>query len=225
MKFNSLVSAIAGVAILSTGAAAQVCQGDLSFRGSSKHVGAAFGMTDNATSFGAGLAVGHSKGWYGGGSLGMSSYDNIDGNSVAVGGGIGYAMPMAQKSKWQMCPNASLSLGFGPNFDVAGASTHLSTQTMALGVSLGTAAPLSKTISLLPFFSGSIAHTRLSAKVNGTTNSASDNYLLLGMGAGFQFSPSLVIRPTLSLAAGVDDDENIVDDTVFGLGVTWALRH
>ena len=223
MKFHTLVSAVAGVAILTTGAAAQVCQGDLSFRGSSKHLGAAVGMTDNATSFGAGLAVGHSKGWFGGGSVGMSSYDNNGGSSVGLGGGIGYAMPMAQKSKWQMCPGGSLSLGFGPNFDVAGASTHISTQTMALGLSLGTAAPMSKTVNLLPFVSASVAHTRVAAKVNGTTNSASDNYMLLGMGVGFQFSPSLVIRPSFSLAAGVDN--NIVDDTVFGLGITWALRH
>jgi hypothetical protein len=180
-------------------------------------------MTDNSTSFGAGLAVGHSKGWYGGGSLGMSAYDNSGGNSVGVGGGIGYAMPLVQKSKWQMCPGGSLSLGFGPNSDAAGVSTHLSSQTMALGVAVGTAASLSKTVNLLPFFSASIAHTRVSAKVNGATNSGSDNYLLLGMGAGFQFSPSLVIRPSLSLAAGVDN--NIVNDTMWGLGITWALRH
>lgn len=223
MKFHTLVSAIAGVAILTTGAAAQVCQGDLSFRGSSRHLGAAVGMTDNATSFGAGLAVGHSKGWYGGGSLGMSTYDNNGGNSIGLGGGIGYAMPMANKSKWQMCPGGSLSLGFGPNSDVLGVSTHRSSQTMALGVSLGTAAPMSKTVNLLPFFSASVAHTRVAAKSNGATNSASDNYLLLGMGVGFQFSPSLVVRPVLSLAAGVDN--NIVDDTVFGLGITWAFRH
>jgi hypothetical protein len=223
MKFHSLVSAVAGVAILTTGAAAQVCQGDLSFRGSSRHVGAALGMSDNSTSFGAGLAVGHSKGWYGGGSVGVSTYDNIDGNGLGIGGGVGYAMPMAQKSKWQMCPGASLSLGFGPNFDVAGVSTHNSAQTLALGVSLGTVASLSKSVNLLPFFSASMAHTNLSAKVNGTSNSVSDNYLLLGMGAGFQFSPSLVIRPSLSLASGVDN--NIVENTMWGLGITWALRH
>lgn len=223
MKFHTLVSAIAGVAVLTTGAAAQVCQGDLSFRGSSKHVGAALGMTDNWTSFGAGLAVGHPKGWYGGGSVGMSTYSNVDGNSFGIGGGIGYAMPLVQKSRWQMCPGASLSLGFGPNFDVAGASTHLSTQTLALGVSLGTVASLSKSVNLLPFFSAALAHTNATAKVNGASSSANDNYLLLGIGTGFQFSPSLVVRPTLSLAAGVDN--NIVDQTVFGLGITWALRH
>lgn len=221
MKFHALVSAVAGVAICTTGAAAQLCQGDLSFRGSSKHVGAALGLGNSSTSFGGGLTVGHSKGWYGGGSLGMASYDNIDAKSVGLGGGLGYSMPLAKKSKWQMCPGATLSLGFGPNLDVAGVTTHTSTQTLALGVSLGTAVPLSKTVNLLPFGSASLAHTRASVKVNGTSNSGSDNYLLLGMGAGFQFSPSLVVRPALSLAAGAD----LVDDTVFGLSVTWALGH
>jgi hypothetical protein len=76
-------------------------------------------------------------------------------------------------------------------------------------------------VNLLPFGSASVAHTRASVKVNGTSNSGSDNYLLLGMGAGFQFSPSLVVRPALNLAAGAD----LVDDTVFSLGITWALGH
>jgi Outer membrane protein beta-barrel domain len=221
MKFHSIVSAVAGIAVCATAATAQVCQGDLSFRGSPKHVGAAMGLGDVVTSFGAGLTAGHPKGWFGGGSLGMASYDGIDSKSVALGGGIGYAMPVAKGSQWQMCPGATLSLGFGPNFDVGGASTHTSSQTLALGLSLGTSVPMNKTVRLLPFGSASLAHTRIAAKVNGTSNSLSDNYLLLGMGAGFQFSPSLVVRPSLALAAGAD----LADDTVFGLGITWALGH
>jgi outer membrane autotransporter protein len=221
MKFRLLVSAVAGIALCTTSAAAQLCQGDLSFRGSPKHVGAALGMSNNSTSFGGGMTVGHSKGWFGGGSLGMASYDNISAKSVALGGGVGYSMPLANNSKWQMCPGATLSLGFGPNIDVAGVTAHTSTQTLALGVSLGTAVPLSKTVNLLPFGSASLGHTRASVKVNGTSNSADDNYLLLGMGAGFQFSPNLVVRPALNLAAGAD----LVDDTQFSLGVTWAIGH
>jgi outer membrane autotransporter protein len=178
-------------------------------------------MSNNSTSFGGGLTVGHPKGWYGGGSLGMASYSNISAKSVALGGAMGYSMPLAKNSQWQMCPAASLSLGFGPNISVAGATTHTSTQTLALGVSLGTAVPMSKTVNLLPFGSASLAHTRASVKLNGTSNSADDNYLLLGMGAGIQFSPSLVVRPALNLAAGA----NLVDDTQFSLGITWALGH
>jgi hypothetical protein len=41
------------------------------------------------------------------------------------------------------------------------------------------------------------------------------------MGAGFQFTPSLVLRPALSLAAGAD----LIDDTIFGLSVSFALPH
>jgi hypothetical protein len=221
MKFHAIVGAVAGIAVCTTAATAQLCQGDLSFRGSPKHVGAALGMSNNSTSFGGGLTVGQPKGWYGGGSLGMASYNNISAHSVALGGGVGYSMPLAKNSQWQMCPAASLSLGFGPNIAVGGATTHTSTQTLALGVSLGTAVPLSKTVNLLPFGSASLGHTRASVKVNGTSNSADDNYLLLGMGAGFQFSPSLVVRPALNLAAGAD----LVDDTQFSLGITWAVGH
>jgi subtilisin family serine protease len=221
MKFRNLVGVVAGMALCTTVAAAQVCQGDLSFRNSSTHVGASLGLSDNSTSFGGGLSFGHAKGWFGGGSLGMSTFDNVDGHALAVGGGIGYIMPQAKGQAWQMCPGATLSLGFGPNFDVGGNSTHFSSQTAALGVSMGTVYPMSKKVNLLPFGSASFAHTRAAVKVNGASTSGSDSYLLLGFGAGFQLSPSLVVRPAMSLAAGSE----AADDTFFSLGITWALRH
>jgi hypothetical protein len=176
-------------------------------------------MSDHASSFTGGVAVGHSKGWYTGASVGMQNYDNVDGNSLLVGGGLGYSMPLQARSKWQVCPGGTLSLAFGPNIDVGGTSVHTSMQTIALGASFGTSVPLSRTKNLLPFFSTAFGHTRFSSKVDGNSSSASDNYLLLGAGAGFQLSPSLVLRPALSLAAGSD----LMDDTAFSFGVTWAL--
>ena len=222
MKFHSIVSAVAGLAVCSTVATAQVCQGDLSFRGSQKHVGAAVGTSSNSTSFGGGLTVGHPKGWYEGASVGMVSYDGINSKSVAVGGGIGYAMPLQNKSRWQLCPGATLSLGFGPSFDVGGTTAHASSQTLALGASVGTSLPMSKTVSVIPFGSASFAHTRAALKVNGTSTSGSDNYAIFGMGAGFQFSPNLVVRPSLSLLAGADQG---VDNTIFGLSLSWGVGH
>jgi hypothetical protein len=220
MKFNAIVSAVAAIAVCTTAATAQVCQGDLSFRGSQKHVGAALGVSNNSTSFGGGLSLGHSKGWFGGGSLGMASYDNISAHSVALGGGVGYAMPLAKGSQWQMCPGATLSLGFGPNFDVGGTTAHTTTQTLALGVSVGTAVKMSKSVNLLPFGSAALGHTRVAATLNGNSSSADDSYLVLGMGAGFQFSPNLVVRPALNLLAGTEPG---TDDTIFSLGLTWAI--
>jgi hypothetical protein len=42
------------------------------------------------------------------------------------------------------------------------------------------------------------------------------------MGAGFQFSPNLVVRPSLSLLAGADQG---VDNTIFGLSLSWGVGH
>jgi hypothetical protein len=219
VKFSILVGAVAGVAICATAATAQVCQGDLPFRNRATHVGGSIGLSDNATSFAGGLSRGHAKGWYGGGSVGMLSYDNNGGNSVIVGGGLGYSMPVQARSKWQVCPGATLSLGFGPSIDVGGNSMKMSSQTVSLGASFGTSVAMSRTKNLLPFLSTSFGHTRVSAKLNGNSTSASDNYLLIGAGAGFQLTPSLVLRPSIGLAAGAD----LIDDTTYGFGVTWAL--
>jgi hypothetical protein len=219
VKFSNLIGAVAGVAICATAATAQVCQGDLPFRNGATHVGGSMGVSNNTTSFGGGLSVGHSKGWYTGSSVGMLSYNNVSGNSVVLNGGLGYSMPLQQRSAWQVCPGGTLSLGFGPTVDVGGASMHTSSQTLTLGASVGRSVSMSKTQSLLPFASVAFGHTRASTKLNGNTTSASDNYLLLGAGAGFQLTPSLVLRPALTLAAGAD----LIDDTAFSFGVTWAL--
>lgn len=215
MKSHLLVGLVAGIAVCASSVSAQVCQGDLSFRNSSKHVGGAIGLGDNSTSFGAGLTVGHRQGWYSGASVGMHDYDGIDGNSIAVNGGVGYSMPLVNKSKWQLCPGGTLSLGFGPSFDTGAGTERMSSQTLTLGASVGTSVPMTKKVSLLPFGSASVAHTRVS--LNSISNS--ETYLLLGGGAGIQFTPSLVFRPALHLAVGAD----LVDDTIFSLGLTWAL--
>ncbi|HJP61396.1 MAG TPA: outer membrane beta-barrel protein [Gemmatimonadaceae bacterium] len=215
MKFGLIVSAVAGVAFCATGATAQVCQGDLSFRNPT-HVGAALAMSDHTTSFGGGASWGHRQGLYGGGSVGITNYDAGAGNAVAVGGGVGYQIQQP-RSQWQICPGGTLALTFGPNNNGA----KISTQTVTAGASIGTSLPLSKTVNLLPYGSAAFAHTRAALSVNGNSTSGSDNYLLLGFGAGFQLTPSLVIRPSLSLAAANESG----DDTVFGLSMTFALPH
>lgn len=219
MKYRILAGVAASVALLSSTARAQVCQGSLSFRSSSTHVEGLLGVSNNTTAFGGGLNFGQPRGFYGGGSLGMLNFDQLNGTGLVLGGGLGYAMPLADRSAWQICPGGTLSLDFGPSENIAGNTAHYSSQTFTLGASIGRALPLNKTVTLLPFGSAALGHTVAHASVNGISASQGDSYLLLGFGAGFQFSPSLVLRPALTLAAGAD----LVDDTVFSLGVSWAL--
>ncbi len=219
MKFRILVGA-AGVALFASAATAQVCQGDLSFRSGKTHIGGTLGMSDHSTSFGGGATWGHTRGLYGGGSLGMASYDGFSGNGLLLGGGVGYAMPLADRSAWQLCPGATLSLGFGPSQDLGGGNTlHISAQTFTLGASVGRALPLNRQITLLPFGSVALGHTSMHASAGGVSGSSSDSYLDIGFGAGFQLSPSVVLRPALNILAGAD----LVDDTIFSFAVTFAL--
>ena len=99
---------------------------------------------------------------------------------------------------------------------------HFSSQTVALGASVGTAVPMTKTVSILPFGSAAWGYTRATAKLNGNSATSTDGYLILGMGAGFQLTPSLVLRPSLSLLAAANPG---TDNTIFGLSVTIALPH
>ena len=216
MRFGLFVSAVAAVAVCATSATAQVCQGDLAFR-SPTHLGAALAMSNHTTSFGGGAAWGHRQGLFGGASVGMTNYDAGAGNAVAIGGGVGYSMPLQARSNWQLCPGGTLSLGFGPNSNGA----KVSTQTLTMGLSTGTSLPLSKSVNLLPYGSAAFAHTRAAVSANGISGSASDNYLLFGFGAGFQLTPNFVIRPSLQFTAASSNPDN----TIFGLGMTFALPH
>ena len=220
MKLRILLGTVASVVLVGRTASAQACQGDLAFAGSA-HLTGGVGMYDHATSFSAGANVGHTKGLYGGGQLGMTSWDQNVGNSFDLGGGVGYAMPLAQGSKWQMCPGGTLAMGFGPSIDAGAAGTvKMSQQTLNAGVSVGSAMPVSTSFTMIPFGSAGLGYTRVSASSQGVTASQSKTYLALGFGAGFQFSPSFVVRPAVNLAVGADD---LVDKTVFSVGVSFAL--
>jgi len=128
-------------------------------------------------------------------------------------------MQLQKKSKWQLCPGGTVSLGFGPSIETGAGSMKTASQTLTMGASVGTSVAMNKTVNLLPFASAGLGYTRLSAKLNGASDSETDTYLLLGVGAGIQLTPSFVVRPSLSLAAASE----LIDDTVFSLGFTFAL--
>src|SRR2546423_14299105 len=102
MKFGLVVRAVAGVALCASGATAQVCQGDLSFR-SPTHLGAALAMSNHTTSFGGGATWGHRQGLYGGGLVGGTNYDAGAGKAGPGWGGVWYPISRPQ-SKWPGFP-------------------------------------------------------------------------------------------------------------------------
>ncbi len=220
MKYRSLLGPTLGVMLCASAAAAQVCQGNLPFTSSRVHLGGVLGLSDNTTSFGAGISLGRAQGLYGGASLGLVDYDGLDGSSFTLGGGIGYAMPISRGSKVEICPGATLAFGFGPN-DVGTPpfEADYSSQGFTLGASVGAPVALSPSLTLLPFGSGALGYAHLKASAGGQSISDSDTYFLLGFGAGFQFSRSVVVVPGLTFPIGADGS----DDVVFNIGVTFGL--
>ena len=210
MLYRILAGAAASVALLSSAAAGQACQGSIPFRGS-MHIGGGAGLTDHTTQLGAGISAGHREGLFGGGTIGLIDYQAPLGSSFGFGGEIGYSMPVDREKKWEWCPVGTMNFGFGP--DVG--TVNVSSQTLTGGASVGTSLPLSSSISLLPFGSVALGWTRLS----GGGASATDTYFSFGFGAGFRITPNLVIQPNLGFLVATDNP----DDTRFGVNVIWAL--
>lgn len=220
MNYRSLLGPTLGVMLCASAAAAQVCQGNLPFTSSRVHLGGMLGLSDNTTSFGAGLTLGRAQGLYGGGSLGLVDYDGLGGSSFTLGGGIGYTMPLSRGSKVEICPGATVSFAFGPNdVGVAPFEADLSSQTLTAGASVGAPVVLNPSLTLLPFGSGALGYTHLKVSAGGQSTSDSDVYFVLGFGAGFQFSRSIVVVPGLTFPIGADGS----DDVIFNIGVTFGL--
>ncbi len=218
MKHRMLFGSAAALALCATTATAQVCQGSLPFTTGRTHVGAGLGFSDNTTSLGGGVMLGRSQGLYGGASLGLVNYDGPAGNSFTLGGGVGYAMPLAKGSNWQLCPNATLGFAFGPN-NVGPTDADFSSQTVTAGASIGAPYVMSPKFTLVPFGVTSLAYAHSKMSLDGSSASNSDLYFLLGVGTGLQVSRSFVITPGLTFPIGADG----ADDVVFDLGVTLAL--
>jgi hypothetical protein len=216
--FRTLFGSAIGVAMCTSAATAQLCQGTLPFSASRTHVGGALGFSDNTTSLGAGLTLGHAKGLYGGGSLGFVDYDGIDGSSFTLNGGIGYQMPLAQGSKWELCPGATVSFVFGPS-NVAPIDADYSSQTLTAGASVGSAIPMNPKFNLIPFGTAALGLTHMKVSAGGLSDSNTDAYFVLGFGAGLQFSPKFVVTPGLTFPIGADNADNVI----FNIGVTFGL--
>lgn len=216
--YRTLIGSAVSVALCATTATAQVCQGTLPFAASRTHIGGAIGLSDNTTSLGAGLTLGHAKGLYGGGSLGFVDYDGIDGSSFTVNGGIGYQLPLAQGSKWQLCPGGTVSFAFGPS-NVAPIDADFSSQTLTAGASVGSAIPMNPKFNLIPFGTAALGLTHAKMSAGGLSDSNTDLYFILGFGAGLQFSPKFVVTPGLTFPIGADNS----DDVLFNIGVTFGL--
>ena len=200
---RSLVVSLALLAIVRSPAVAQTCMGLASFSTAPMQVTGNGMFSSGVNSFGAAVGYGMQSGLWGNLGVQTLSIDGASSHPLNIGAHAGYETAVGKsRNPIHVCPNASFSIGNGPD-DV---NFNASTQDATLGVNFGTVLSGSNPrMKIVPTAGISWAHTKLSAKdsVGTSLGSASDSYGLAQLGIGLVMNQNISIRPSVDIPLGL----------------------
>ncbi|HEV2085587.1 MAG TPA: hypothetical protein VGR09_10925 [Gemmatimonadales bacterium] len=200
---RSLVVSLALLAIVRSPAVAQTCMGLASFSTAPMQVTGNGMFSSGVNSFGAAVGYGMQSGLWGNLGVQTLSIDGASSHPLNIGAHAGYETAVGKsRNPIHVCPNASFSIGNGPD-DV---NFNSSTQDATLGVNFGTVLSGSNPrMKIVPTAGISWAHTKLSAKdsVGTSLGSASDSYGLAQLGIGLVMNQNISIRPSVDIPLGL----------------------
>lgn len=198
--------------LTSTRSAAQTCLGMASFANGRLQLAPGVAFDDGATSYGASVGYGAPRSFYAAAGFSTTDYDGISASADNLNVAAGYQVPLAS-IRAEVCPVASLSLGWGPN-DVLAPGVDVSNRTVAAGAAFGIVVGRGSQVQLVPNASFLLASTRLTADDGTDSASDSEGYAALTLGTGFVFGSRYSLNPSVTMAFGLGE----VDPT-FGLSV------
>jgi hypothetical protein len=200
---RSLVVSLALLAIVRSPAVAQTCMGLASFSNAPMQVTGHGQFSTGINSFGAAVGYGMQSGLWGNLGAETMSIDGATSHPMRVGAQAGYEKSVGKsRNPVQVCPNASFTIGNGPD-DV---NFNASTQDATLGVNFGTVLGGSNPrLKIVPTAGISYAHTKESAKDSTGTSlgSVSDSYGLAQLGLGLVMNQYISIRPSVDIPLGL----------------------
>jgi hypothetical protein len=209
---RSLVVSLALLAIVRSPAVAQTCLGLASFSGAPLQVTGHGQFSSGVKNFGGAVGYGMQSGLWGNLGAETMSIDGATSHPLRIGAQAGYETALGKsRNPISICPNASFTIGNGPD-DV---NFNASTQDMTLGLNFGTVLGGSNPrMKIVPTAGISWAHTKLSAKNDAGTDlgSASESYGLAQIGVGLVMNQTISIRPSVDIPLGLDGS-----DARFGL--------
>jgi hypothetical protein len=200
MRVSLAAVVVAALVVGSSESHAQLCLGAASFSAGPMRLGAAVNVGDQVKGYGAEFAVGQSKGAFGSVGVTSISYDGVSGNSTSFDVSAGYSVDTDSKGKAQFCPVAQFAHEKLPDFDEFESSAN----SFGLGGALGGILSSSPSFDFVPFVSGMFVRSTVSASGGGFDASASENYGVLSMGAGFVMNHTVTLRPTASFPVGLE---------------------
>lgn len=198
---RALLLSVLLLLLLSGTSVAQTCLGKPSFAHGRMQVAAGGSFDEGANSYGGSLSYGAPRNFYGTAGFTTTEYDNFDGSAYNLNLGSGYQVPL-EAGQAELCPVASLSLGWGPD-DLLGPGVDVSNRTLAAGAAFGVRVGHGSQVQLVPNASFLLASTRL--KVDNGTSSAADSetYGALTLGTGFVIASRYSLNPQVTIPVGL----------------------
>ena len=189
---------------------AQACLGLPSFAQGRMLVAAGGSFAEGSNSYLGTVGYGAPESLFGTAGFATTEYDGVDASSSSLNLGGGYQVPLAA-GKAELCPLASLSLGWGPN-NLLGPGVDISNRTLAAGATIGLRVGSGSRVQFVPNATLLLANTRL--KLDDGTDSVtdSDSYGALTLGTGFVFASRYSLSPTVTIPVGLGGS-----DPSFGL--------
>lgn len=193
--------------LAASGLQAQACLGTAPFSSGAVRLGAGAEFTDGAKSYGVQLAVGARQGPFASGGLSAIDYDDVDEGGTIVGLSAGYAIDVGAAKKAQFCPLVGFDRQTGPNIDTGVGMLELSARAFSVGGTIGGAIVTTPTMDFVPFVGAAFVSQKVTAEFSGSTDSASDEFTIISLGAGFVLNRQLTIRPLLNFPVGLEDGD------------------
>jgi hypothetical protein len=202
---RSLVVLLALLAIVSARAGAQTCLGLASFSDGSVRVTGNGWLTNESSSFGAGLGYGRPTSVFGGLAIGSTSNEAVDGSTVELGASVGYQIPLGKTARVQLCPVASFGIGIGPK-STFNSGIDRSNKTASAGIALATSFFASPRLRIVP--TGGLAYAYRQDKAENNAGASlfeiADHYALAQVGIGLVLNSSFSVRPSMDIPLGLD---------------------
>lgn len=212
-----LISTLAAAVLPLVSARAQACLGlsSLVTTPSNLTVGALF--TTGAKALDARFGLGSSVA-FGGVSAQLRDLDDVDGTSkgIEIDGGLSYMVGATKNVA--VCPVGALGYVNHPDVEVLGGSYGSSETYGTAGIAIGAEVGTSSTMKLIPFAALQAAYNRFTVDVAGGTASDSETFGILSGGLSFVLTPTVLLRPHISLPFGVEDA-----DPTYGIAISFAL--
>lgn len=214
MRRALLLSVLLSLVVSGT-SVAQTCLGMPSFTTGRFLVGAGGAFDDGSTSYVGTVGYGSPRSFFGTAGYGRTEYDGVDASFSNLNLGAGYHVPLGD-GRAEVCPLASLSLGWGPD-DIIGPGVDVSNRTIAAGAGFGLRVGSGSQVQFVPNASLLFASTRL--ELDDGINSAADSesYAALTLGTGFLFASRVGLNPTMTIPIGLGDSDP-------SFGVTAAIH-